>query len=394
MAVALRLAIASTAVGAQVRPSAAGDFKVLAEQAEQASKQNRLDDAASLYRKALALRPAWTEGWWSLGTIEYDRDNYAKAAGDFEKVIALDAKDGTAHSMLGLCQFELGRDESALKNLLEAERLGVLKNEQLRRVSVYHLGVLQLRTGEFTSAKESFWQLAKDGVRTTELVNALGQTALLIRPQDSPKEGTAGAQVVSQAGEAERLLATKDFDHAKQIYRNLSEQFPDYPNLHFAFGRVLLETHESDEAVEEFLLELKRDPQNVNSLLEIAAVRYRTNSADGVQYAQEAVKLDPRRPFGHYLLGLLYLDTENYVGAISELQIARLAHPNLAEIYFALGNAYARAGRKQEASRARETFKRLSALNPQQSSSDVYGEPPSGLVRGKIGTDPESKAPN
>ncbi|MGA2098860.1 MAG: hypothetical protein ABSH39_21420, partial [Candidatus Acidiferrum sp.] len=94
MAVALRLAIASAAVGAQVRPSAAGDFKVLAEQAEQASKQNRLDDAASLYRKALALRPAWTEGWWSLGTIEYDRDNYAKAAGDFEKVIALDAKDG------------------------------------------------------------------------------------------------------------------------------------------------------------------------------------------------------------------------------------------------------------------------------------------------------------
>jgi len=110
---------------AQTRPSNATQFKSLAEQAARASSENHLDEAVALYTKALALRPRWTDGWWSLGTIEYDQDHYAKAARDFEKLIALDGRNGTAHAMLGLCQFELGRDSLALKNLLAAEELGI-----------------------------------------------------------------------------------------------------------------------------------------------------------------------------------------------------------------------------------------------------------------------------
>src|SRR5207237_9032409 len=159
------------------------DFATLSQRAAEASQQNRLDDARALYRKALALRPGWKEGWWSLGTIEYDLDNYAKAARDFEKLIALDAANGTAHAMLGLCQFELGKDESALKNLLEAERLNIVKDEQLRKVALYHLGVLQLRARKYGDAKESLDQFAKDGVRTKELITALGLAAVLVRPK-------------------------------------------------------------------------------------------------------------------------------------------------------------------------------------------------------------------
>jgi tetratricopeptide (TPR) repeat protein len=388
------LALAAVASPAQTAQRSTADFQALATQAEQASQQNRLDDAVGLYQKALALKPAWAEGWWSLGTIEYDRDNYAKAARAFEKLIALDAKNGTAHAMLGLCQYELGKDQPALQNFLSAERLGILKDESLRRVAVYHLGLLQLRLGNFSAGTETLVQLAKDGVRSNELNTALGLAALLVRPQEAPADGTDGSLVVERAGEAEVLLAAKDFEGSKAVYASLSTAYPGYPNLHFAFGRLLLETHDADQAVEEFQRELKRDPQNVNSMLEIAAVRYRTDSADGVKYAEEAVRLDPRRPFGHYLLGLLYLDTQNPAGAISELEVAKRAHPELAEIYLALGNAYARAGRKQEAAQARAVFKRLNSENAGQQTDDVYGGQPSGLVRGKIQAEPESKPPD
>src|SRR5690242_21223958 len=97
----------------QKRPT----FSELAEKAEKASTENRLDEAAALYARALAQRPRWKKGWWSLGNLEYDQDHYAKAARDFEKLIALDPANGTAHAMLGLCQFELGDGEIALKNL-------------------------------------------------------------------------------------------------------------------------------------------------------------------------------------------------------------------------------------------------------------------------------------
>ncbi len=350
-------------------------FATLSKQAAEARDADRLEEAAALYTRALALQPRWVEGWWSLGTIEYDRDHYAKAAVDFEKVIALDAVNGTAHAMLGLCQFELGKDEPALKNLLAAERLGVTKDERLRNVALYHMGILQLRAKKFGDAKETLGHLAVDRIRTKELTTGLGLAALLLRPQESPPEGTPGASVVERAGEAEVLLDSNEFDRAKQKYLELTSEFPDYPNLHFAFGRLLLETHETDEAIEEFQRELQRDPKNVNSMLEIAAVRRMIDPQNALNYAVHAVQLAPQLPFAHYLLGLLRLDTGDAAAAIPELEIAQKVFPQEAEVYFSLGNAYARSGRKADAAKARAEFARLKAEAAKQPGSNIYGDP-------------------
>ncbi len=369
-------------------------FDKLAGRAKKASEENRLEQAISLYLKALALRPRWAEGWWSLGTLEYDQDHYAKAAQAFEKLIALDPRKGTAHAMLGLCQFELGRDELALQNLLAAQRLGIVNDEQLRKVTLYHLGTLQLRARKFNAAKQTLGLLAKDGVRTKELSIALGLAALLVRPQEAPPEGTAGTGVVQQVGEAEAALAAKDFDRARQIYTGLANEYPDYPNLHLAFGRFLMELSEPDEAVTEFQHEIQNNPQHVLARLEIAAVRYKLDSADGIKYAEEAVKLDPQRPFGHYLLGLLYLDTGNLSGAISELETAKHSVPNLPDVYFALGNAYAHAGRKEEAARARAMFTKLNAQNKNEPGGTADEDQLSGLTKKQSNTESPPQTPH
>lgn len=387
---ALVTAVGFSAAQAQGSKAAGADFKTLAEQAEKASHEDRLDDAAGLYRKALALRPGWSQGWWSLGTIEYDRDDYTKAALDFEKVITLDAKNGTAHAMLGLCQFELGKEQPALKNLLAAEQFGIVKNEELRKVALYHLGVLQLRAGKYGAAKETLGQLAKNGVRTKELVTGLGQAALLVKPQEAPPTGSTGEGVIERAGEAEWLLGAKNYDGAKEEYAHLTQEFPEYPNLHFAFGRLLLETNEKDEAVDEFQRELKRDPQNVNALVEIAAVRYQVDSQDGLQYAEQAVKLAPALPLAHYLLGLLRLDTGNAAGAIPELEFAQKAFPKESRVYFALGTAYSRVGRKPEAAKARAEFAKLNAQEATRPGPNVYAGRSTVLTEGQLqGADQE-----
>lgn len=363
--------------------SSSSSFATLSQQAAEARDANRLEEAATLYTKALALGPKWTEGWWSLGTIEYDQDHYAKAALAFQKVTALDPANGTAHAMLGLCQFELGKDALALQNLLKAEQLNIIKDEQLRTVALYHLGLLQLRARRFGDAKETLSQLAKVHIRTKEVSTALGLAALLIAPKDAPPEGTPGATVVERAGEAEAQLTAKGFEQAKRTYAQLVDEYPAYPNLHFAFGRLLLETNETDQAVEQFQLELKRNPENVNSMLEIAAVRYQVDSEDGLHYAEEALKLSPRLPFAHYLVGLLRLDTGNAAGAVPELEIAEKAFPNESRVYFSLGNAYARVGRKAEAAKARAEFARLNAQEVKQQRATLYSERSPGLAGGQ-----------
>lgn len=358
-------------------------FSRLTEAAKKANEENRLDQAKTLYRKAVALRPRWTEGWWSLGTIEYDQDHYAKAAQDFEKLITVDPSNGTAHAMLGLCQFELNQDEPALNNLWKAEQLGIIKNEELRHVALYHMGILQLRARKFGDAKETLDQLVKFGVRSNELVTALGLAVLLINPKDAPPQGTPGATVVEGAGRAEALLVNKDYDQAKQAYVQLTSEYPDYPNLHFAYGRLLLETNETDAAVQQFQLELKRDPQNVSSLLEVAAVRYQVASQEALAYAEKALKLAPRLPFTHYLVGLLRLDTGNPAGAIPELEIAQKSFPNESRIFFSLGTAYARTGHKAEAAKARAEFTRLHAKERERAAT-VYSDRPPGLAEGQL----------
>lgn len=369
--------------GAAFAQSDSSSFATLSQRATEARDANRLAEAATLYTKALALGPKWTEGWWSLATIEYDQDHYAKAALAFQKVIALDPANGTAHAMLGLCQFELGKDGLALENLLKAEQLNIIKDEQLRTVALYHLGLLQLRARRFGDAKETLSQLAKAHIRTKEVSTALGLAALLMAPKDAPPEGTPGATVVERAGEAEAQLTVKDFEQAKRTYAQLADEYPAYPNLHFAFGRLLLETNETDQAVEQFQLELKRDPENVNSMLEIASVRYQVDSEDGLHYAEEALKLSPRLPFAHYLVGLLRLDTGNAAGAIPELEIAEKAFPNESRVYFSLGSAYARVGRKAEAAKARAEFARLNAQEVKQQRATLYSERSPGLAGGQ-----------
>jgi tetratricopeptide (TPR) repeat protein len=352
-----------------MRPLASQDFSTLVAQASEASQQNRLADAAALYKKALALRPAWAEGWWSLGTLQYDQNRYAQAALAFRRVIALTSKPGTALVMLGLCEFEMGSDNLALRHIKQGESLGISTDPELRRVALYHQGVLLQRSGRFRAAQETLEQLCLAGTQTGELNQILGMAALRIRSREVPALESPDADVAGRVGQAGCLAAQKRLDEARQEYAEAAESFPHYPNIHYAYGRFLLDASDTAGAVEQFKLEIQNHPGDIFARLEIAAASYKTNSAAGLAYAQEAVKLNSRLPFAHYLLGLLWLDTDDFQKAIPELEIARKAFPKEAKLYFALSSAYSRAGRRQDAVRARAQFLRLNREN-------AVGSPP------------------
>jgi tetratricopeptide (TPR) repeat protein len=379
-----------TPASSQEKTPAAPSFDRIAAQADQARDANDLERALALYHKALGIRPGWVEGWWSLGTILYDRDSYAEAAQAFQRVVSLRPDHGSANVMLGLCEFELGRDNSALAHIQKGRQLGILKDPQLARVMLYHEGVLLLRKGRFEDAQEVLEVLSRDGGDDDNLMLALGMAALQMFPAKLPPEGSTTREVVMRVGTAEFLAATKKFDDARREYSGAVNAFPETTNIHIAFGRFLLTLGEVDPAVDEFKRQIQDRPDNVPARLQIAAAWYRVNSAGALKYAEEAVKIEPRGSFGHYILGLLYLDTQNLTGAISELEIAKPSYATIPQLYFALGNAYARAGRKAEAARARAVFARLNAESEKQSKATYYGEDSTGLsVRG---LDPDKPA--
>jgi tetratricopeptide (TPR) repeat protein len=362
LALLIPFAVLSSSAGAQTPSTSApasSKFDSLAKRAAEARDADRLDDAAALYQQALALRPKWAEGWFSLGMLQYDRNQYAPAAKAFRQLLPIAPKDGTAHVMLGLCEFELGQDDAALKHIEEGKSLGVATNPQLRHVAIYHEGVLLRRKGRFESAQTALGQLCVDGVQSPGLYIDMGQVVLRDRSVEPPAPGSPELEIIGRVGHAACIAAQKKFDEARAEYEAVIAQHADYPNIHYAYGRFLADVNDTAGAVAQFKIEIANHPENVVARLEIAAAEYKTDSAAGLPYAREAVKLDPALPFGHYLLGLLYLDTDDYTQAIPELEIARKAFPNEPKIYFALGSAYSRAGRKQDAEQARAEFQKL-----------------------------------
>lgn len=270
--------------------------------------------------------------------------------------------------MLGLCEFELGQDDSALKNIREGLALGVASDQQLQEVALFHEGTLLLRAGQFKLAQTAFGSLCKMGSRSDEVMGGMGLTVLRILPKDTPAVGPEGPEVVRRVGNAACLTTMKRFDEADREYTKLLDDYPDFPNIHYAFGLSLVASNNIPRAVDQFKIEIGKDPKNVAARLEIAAALYKVDSSAALPYAQEAVALNPQQPFAHYLLGLLLLDTDQSSKAIPELEIAAKAFPREKRIFFALASANSRAGRRQEAENARATFERLNKESQSDSS--------------------------
>ncbi len=357
------------------------EFARLSSEAEAAREAGQLEQAVGLYKSALALNPAWTAGWWSLGTILYDENAYGRAADSFRRVTTLAPKDGTAWVMLGLCEFEMHRDSEALQHIGEGKRLGIIQDSQLRHVMLYHEGVLRRRAGALEGAQEDFDALCGDGVQNSAVLGEMGLAALRIRKESITDVDPASARIIMDVGKAACLAAKRNFDEAQQQFGAVVKAYPSYPNIHYAYGTLLLQLHDTRDAAEEFQQEIKNNPRTVMARLKIAAIEYRVDSAAGLPYAEEAVKLDPELPFGHYLLGLLLVDTKQYRQGIRELEIARPSFSAVPNLYYALGTAYSRTGQKQDAERAWAKFKLLSREAGQQGPL-YYGQEPSAIAQG------------
>jgi Flp pilus assembly protein TadD len=97
--------------------------------------------------------------------------------------------------------------------------------------------------------------------------------------------------------------------------------------------------------------------------------------AEGLVYAEEAAKLNARLPLVHYILGRLLFDSGQNVRAIQELELAGDLRPDEPKVYFALARAYAKANRKEDAAKARDTFTRLNQkASEAEARGDVRGE--------------------
>jgi tetratricopeptide (TPR) repeat protein len=340
---------------------AASKFQQIAKRAAQARDENHSEDAIRLYREALKINPSWLEGWWDLGTILYDDDRYDEARKAFRRLANLKSDGAPAWAMLGLCEFELRNYEQALQHLRRAQAIGVGNNPELSAVSEYHLAILYTRFEEYEAGAEALFTMARAGNESPSLIEALGLSVLRMPflPAEMPPDKR---EMVLMAGRAAYDMRTNRPADGKKEFEELISRYGEASNVHYAYGTFLLKV-DADAALGEFNREIQISPKHVAARLQIAFEDIkREDFTSGLPFAEKAVELAPQLFAARDALGRILLGMGRTDQAISELETAVKLAPDSPEVRFALYTAYARAGRKEDAKRARAEFMHLDKL--------------------------------
>jgi tetratricopeptide (TPR) repeat protein len=341
------------------QPNAA--FQSLVGRGNAAREAGRLYEAVSLYTQALQMRPSWTDGWWYVGAIHYDADRYPEARDAFRRLIALEPKRGPAWGMLGLCEFQTREFERAVVSLQRGRALGLAGNQELASVVRYHTAILYIRLEQFEVAFDILREFVREGNESAKVIEIFGLTMLRMSflPNEVPPDKR---ERVLMAGQAGFSMAARRMDDARKGFDALLLRYPEAPNVHYAFGVYLL-NQDADAALDEFRRELKISPSHVPAMLQIAFEHLKRNEYEtALPWAEKSVKLAPQLFPARNALGRILLELGQTEKAIVELEEGVKLAPDSPEMHYALARAYTRAGRKQEAARARQTFTRLDKL--------------------------------
>jgi tetratricopeptide (TPR) repeat protein len=339
-------------------------FAQLSQAADKARDAGRGDEAIQLYKRALDIQPKWKDGLWSLSSLLYERNQYAESRDWLRKLLGMAPELGLGWAMLGMSEFELHDYARALDHLERAMTQGMGDQKEIAQSVFYHVAILRIRFELFDDSMGLLIAMVRAGEGSEPLVEPLGLAALRLPflPAEIPG---ARPDMIRRAGEATLALETKRRDEAGKLFEQNIGKYPNEPGVHFLYGVFLLDENPQG-GIKELKKELEISPSSVPARLRLAEEYIKEQNADlALPLAQEAVKLDPKRPATHMLLGEVLLGKQDTAGGIRELEMARDGAPQTVRIHWDLLRAYTSAGRSEDAKREKEEVEKLSSTQAQ-----------------------------
>jgi len=341
-------------------PAAAPDpIARIQKQAEAARKENHVDAAIALYKKGVALKPAWEEGWWSLGTLEYGLDQFAEARDAFRHLTAIQPGAGAPWAMLGLAEFETKQYDQSLSHLRHAADLHTGQEQSIADEANYHLALLLTRNEEYEGAMKALALFAQRNLNDAKFIEAMGIAALR-KPLLPTEVVPTDRQLVMDVGRVMYDATALRTTEAGAEFKILVDKYPETPNIHYLYGSFLMFA-DANNGLREMKKELEISPAHVPAMVTIAnEYIQRKDFQAALPYARKAAELEPQSFPAHAVLGRVLAegDLDNQRG-IQELEEARKLAPGSPQVRIALATAYAKAGRKEDAARERREFLKL-----------------------------------
>ncbi len=327
-------------------------FDDLASRAATARNQENMPLAVELYGKAEQLKPDWAEGWFYLGLLQYQGNQFPQAIDAFNHLLQLQPTALPAMALRGLCEFETGAYDDSLRDLDQAVAHGAANEPHNEQIIRFHLAELLAHAGRFQDALDQYKVFATKRFDAPDLFVNIGLAGMRVAtfPKDVPASDREFYGAVGQAG---YTLLAEESDHGDELFRQLFARYPSTQNLHLFYG-FLLFPHDAPLAVDQFRNEVTLFPGNETAHDMLAftlmiAGRY----TEALPEAEHAYNAAPDMEMAQLALGRSLAETGDVKRGTDLLNQVLQKDPNNMEAHLGLVSIYSRTGRREDAYRER-----------------------------------------
>jgi len=200
--------------------------------------------------------------------------------------------------------FEGGDDTLAFKDIKEAIRL---KDDQGLYYFIY--GNIAYKLNEIAEA----------------------QTAMRRAIELMPKEKAPYLSL------ARMQFDLKDFESANKTLENLSKEAGELPESYFLFGLIKKEIGDTASAIGNFQKVVAIDNDYYDAYMQLGLLLGAQKNKLGIDYLNNAVRLDPKSTEALYARGKLYQDVGMYKKAVEDYDQIITLNPDYAAAYYNVG---------------------------------------------------------
>ncbi len=147
--------------------------------------------------------------------------------------------------------------------------------------------------------------------------------------------------VESLCQKARQAIELRDWEKARQVYRQALGLRADAPDVHYGLATVCFQMKDLTGAVHHFKEVTRLDPLRAGAYINLGAVYNLLDQLDdAVNVLRRGIQLDPHRAEGYYNLGLVYKRKNNSDLAIHAYREALRVNPRMADAHFNLANLH------------------------------------------------------
>jgi tetratricopeptide (TPR) repeat protein len=319
-----------------------------------------LDAAIANYREFLKVQPRSLPARGNLGAALARLGRLDEAIAEYRKALEIDPANPALHLNLGLAFFKEARLDDAVAefDLVRAKQPG---NKQVLLLSADSY----LRLGENKKVIDLLTPLDAREPNDRAVSYLLGTA--LIRENDVARGQVIINRVMKDGESPEALMligasqfAAQDNKAALRTLSRAIELKPELPGLQALYGQAKLNDGDPAGAKEAFLAELKLNPLDYDSNLNLGALcRIEKNWEDAAKYLYRARQIRPRSIALKYQLGNLEVGLGNIEKGRRMLEEVTREAPDFIEGHVSLATVYYRLKRKEDGDRERATVGRL-----------------------------------